>query len=818
MITGTSPLLSSAGTRGYFAIDVDDHSLYMSEADIAGIVTMDRAMDTRSNPGGEDHWHALVWVPEPLRRLWPERDLPGAECKGSADGFVPVPGCWHYSGVKYELAAGSRAITATEELLLAIRSQPVTERAAAAGYTGGRSEGRQGDLTRFLMAQCPVLLDDLDADLAMCEALWMPEFNRLEATKDWIIDADPHGMFMRQYRWRVRKLNEDAAEAEKFRSLIPKASTPAAASGTAPDEETIEVWESQFTGTPPPGTEENEENDTGNGSDNASGDGSNGNNGNGNGNGNGENEDSEEPGDRNDWRLACRLAGDDRYRLPVLTPAGDTFFLNRDGIEREWTDGRNNPHVERIAVQPFVISKFLRSDTGTVQCELAWLALNGDVSHRTVTWDELAGNKLTSAFGGDAVIIDRHRSACAEYIQELIVMNRVLLAAKEERVVTALGWCDDGSEFVLGPGRPCQVSDTRNLGTWLEGWSITGEYAEWRRAVSICASQPIALAMLAASFTPPLLRLLGLSPFAFDVSGVSSSGKTTGMALALSPWGNPRLAMRGWNDTTVANEHYMSVLRGLPYFLNESQLVDDPKHISSLVYALAEGRSKSRSRQDGTGNTENSGITFESVLISCGENSLASFVKKGGLAPRIVTVEGRPMESAAMADEVKEIVMANHGHAGEMFVAALRRHDIARLKTRHRSIEASLREHTVTDVAGRRAASVAAMQLAYEVALAASLVPPAIPEIWLHLANGGGALDEHADDLPMQALMALAAEVAVNPMAFWVAEGGMSVNNIRPGDLPPAGGWAGRYQATGDRQFVSVSPQVAEGLPGRPEA
>jgi hypothetical protein len=542
-----------------------------------------------------------------------------------------------------------------------------------------------------------------------------------------------------------------------------------------------------------------------NGDGNGMGDGGNGND--DNDNGIGGNDGGEEPPGRNDWQLACRLAGDERYRLPASTAAGDTFFLNRDGIEREWEDTHNNDHVERIAIQPFVVSKVLRSDTGVVQCELSWLTLGNEIRCRTVAWSDLTGNKLTAVFGGDAVVIDRHRNACAEYIQELIVINRSILAEKEERVATSLGWRDDGSEFVLGPRRPCQISDSKNLGSWLEGWEKAGDYRAWRQMVECCANQPIALLMLAASFTPPLLRILRLASFAFDVSGVSSSGKTTGMELAVSPWGDPRRVMRGWNDTSIANEHYLSVLRGMPYFLNESQLVDDPKHVSSLVYALAEGRSKSRSRQDGTGNTENSGITFESVLISCGENSLASFVKKGGLAPRIVTIEGKPMESAAMANSVHESALMNYGHAGELFIAALQHYNDDRLKTRHNELEAGLRNHTVTDVAGRRAANVAAMRLANEIAAAAGLMPALVPEIWVHLANGGGALDEHADDLPMQALMALASEVAVNPLAFWVIEGGMSVSGVRPGDIPPPGGWAGRYHATGDKPFVSVAPK-----------
>lgn len=209
---------------GYFADDVDDDELYSSEALLARFIRREHAISTRG-----DHWHALVWVPPGLRCLWPEKGLPGADIKGSGDGFIPVPGSVHYSGARYEPVPGARVITATEELLLAIRDQPVTERALDAGYTGGSADGRQGDLLRGLMR--------LPAGTTEDEARewWLAEYERLDGEKDHAIDPDPAGLFWRHWGWRERK------NAEREQLLAPQLAWAAsqlkqAASGGEGDE------------------------------------------------------------------------------------------------------------------------------------------------------------------------------------------------------------------------------------------------------------------------------------------------------------------------------------------------------------------------------------------------------------------------------------------------------------------------------------------------------------------------------------------------------------------------------------------------------
>ena len=192
---------------GYFADDVDDADLYESEALLAKFITRADAMSTRG-----DHWHALVWVPPHLRHLWPDRNVPGADIKGAGDGFVPVPGSVHYSGEPYQAVAGAVAIVATEEMLMAIRNQVVSDRARAAGYTGGSANGRQGDLLKELMR----LPEGVSKEEA--RGRWMRRYDELNAVKDHDIDIDPDGLFDRQWRWRQGRRASGGAGAGQGRA------------------------------------------------------------------------------------------------------------------------------------------------------------------------------------------------------------------------------------------------------------------------------------------------------------------------------------------------------------------------------------------------------------------------------------------------------------------------------------------------------------------------------------------------------------------------------------------------------------------------
>ena len=535
----------------------------------------------------------------------------------------------------------------------------------------------------------------------------------------------------------------------------------------------------------------------------ATNDGNDGGAGNDGNNGNGEGG-TDDDNDRNSWELACQLADDERYKLPALTVAGDFFFLNNDGVERSWEDARNNMHRERIAVQPFVISKMMKSDTGAGYCELAWLALDGSTQRRLVPWDEVSGSKLPAAFNGGAVVIARHGSACTEYVQELIVANRELLAEKEERIVTALGWPlsqDDTSFFTAGQGRPHRIADVKNTQDWLTGHEKRGTFAGWKAGFALVQDSKIVHAFAAGSLGSLLLRITGQPCFALDLSYITSTGKSKNIELSAAIWGDPARIVKSWKATGVAIEHHLAMVRGMPVFADETQLAADPAHIENVIYGLTQGKSKDRSRQSGGALMDSS--RWESIMLTTGEKPLTSFSQKGGVVARIITMSGAAMPGKDTANEVAAITRANYGHAGEAFANWLLPQLSARSKhiiARYQQLEHQLAEFAATNVAGRRAGSVAVLALAHELAAEAGILPPAPNGTWEWLAAGGDALAEDDDNKPRKALSAI---------LTWAAMNGHRLVE-HPNFLLQTQELLGRWHMAGGRSYIALAPAALD--------
>jgi Domain of unknown function (DUF927)/Bifunctional DNA primase/polymerase, N-terminal len=472
------------------------------------------------------------------------------------------------------------------------------------------------------------------------------------------------------------------------------------------------------------------------------------------GGGDGGAEGEEGGGDANDYSLIALLAGDERWRLPEQSLSGDAFYLGRGGVARRWADSRDREHLERIALQPFLPARLLQDDRGEAYVELAWLSLDGSVRRAEVAWAVVADHRrLPGAFDGDAVIIGRHASACAEYIQECLGENRALLAETKQVIVTALGWPADtldSSVFTFGDGRPHRVIDVKNTGDWLAGHRKSGTLDAWKDAMQRLADRKHVHVLVAAALAAPLLRFTGRASFIVDLSHGSSTGKSKALELAAAVWGDPALIMQSWKATGVAIEHHLAMSRGMPMFTDETQLAADAAQIEAVVYGLTQGKSKSRSRQ--AGDQLITAVRWESIVLTTGEKPITSFTQKGGVIPRVVTLAGQAMPSREAADFTSRVARENYGHAGEAFLAMIQELGRSRVAARCDAVEELLAALAQSPVAGRRAASIAVLAVAHEAGVTAGLLPPAPDGTWEWLAGGGDAVPDDDDDKPRKAL------------------------------------------------------------------
>ena len=732
-------------TSRLFVVDVDDPVKY-SMSHVAQL--LDRGSATTVRGQG---WHTHVYVPPELNHRWPKQGvIPGGDIK--SNGYVPAPGCWHYSGEQYQHVLGSHVIIATDKLLDAIDAdRAVTLKKY--GDTGNRGDGNDPELFSYTGTLVALGLKKEEAWekwLALAQTLPLSE-------PDWPWTEQNRDRF--EHHWQYCS---DAHEMNHPDDLIaavavPETRTtgPVPAPPSPPDLVSVPDTPDEGptdgeSGTQPP----------------------------------------QPPVDSSPFGL---LQPEDVYQLPAgyhLIPEGVTWV-------HEVGHGKAKKLVtDLIAMRPLLLTTALVDEQGDTRYELAWLS-DGD-ERRTIvvgTRDVSDRTRLLAVFP-EVVVTSSTTTAVVEYLAQTLVVNRESLFRRRDRVATALGWFDEkATTFVGGPGRPLTVKDSKNTGPWLKGHRAGGSLQGWTDAVRACSDRPVVQVLVSAAFAAPLLRLLGAASFVVDVSSSTSQGKTISQWLSAAAWGNPDLGIvETWQSTTVALEHYLSMLRGMPFYLSESQLARDGV-VETFVYALVEGHSKGRSRQDGSGLVDQ--VNWEAVPISSGERPLTSFTKKGGVVPRVITLTGSPFSSAETADAARDAARENFGHAGPRFVEELLRLERDSLREAFKNWVKVLRTTAVTAVAKRRAESVAVLALANQLAARWDLVPEIRMETWAWLVAGGGANLEGEDDRPRQALDVVLRAVAFNPLAFY-RQGSMM------GDIPPSGGWVGRYEPG---QFVAFRPE-----------
>ncbi len=249
------------------------------------------------------------------------------------------------------------------------------------------------------------------------------------------------------------------------------------------------------------------------------------------------------------------------------------------------------------------------------------------------------------------------------------------------------GWVRDGGGNVLGfmlpsgvyieaePANPFRLAsvatmkDTGTAGT-LEGWQKAANAAlahdrNFYWGWGVCAA-----------FVGPLLSLTDLPACGFNLSGDSSMGKTLSLLLGCAAWGataSKRGTFFKLNSTLNAMEDLASVGSETFMGLDEISMMQNPKALAEMLFALAEGTGKSRKAGRGRGLAEDAeyrpfiGLTNERTLRTVIENAGGDY--KTGISVRFPDISvGDGARVSAAEIKVLEDVTRNYGHAGPAFV------------------------------------------------------------------------------------------------------------------------------------------------------
>jgi putative DNA primase/helicase len=275
------------------------------------------------------------------------------------------------------------------------------------------------------------------------------------------------------------------------------------------------------------------------------------------------------------------------------------------------------------------------------------------------------------------------------------VLQYIQGADPAERYTAALstGWHDENT-FVL-PNEVIGLEGS-SQGVWYQGreqetpYAISGSLDEWQVKIAAFAKgNPNLIGAICAGLAGPLLFQLNAHGGIVHFFGVSSTGKTTALAVGASLWGGGEADgknkfIRTWQATAVGLEAAAALHSDTLLVVDEIHHVD-PRVLDAAVYSLVNGYGKSR------GNVHariRPTARWRVFALSSGEMSSETrlfsggLIVRGGQAVRMldVPVEGEYgafdnlhgfNNGGAFSDALRRNALRHHGHAGPAFVRKL---------------------------------------------------------------------------------------------------------------------------------------------------
>lgn len=165
------------------------------------------------------------------------------------------------------------------------------------------------------------------------------------------------------------------------------------------------------------------------------------------------------------------------------------------------------------------------------------------------------------------------------------------------------------------------------------------------------------------------LRIADLGTIVLNVSGKSSTGKSTIEQLLLSPFGSPVFTKNGLGlphaGTLNGFLDALEGIHGLPRVIDDLQQ-NSNINLTELLYTISQEETKMRSGEKWNRNIDG----WSGIVIVSSETPLMDFMKvQQGTYPRLLNAANiQWTETAESAEKIKEIVNANYGWTGKSFI------------------------------------------------------------------------------------------------------------------------------------------------------
>lgn len=250
------------------------------------------------------------------------------------------------------------------------------------------------------------------------------------------------------------------------------------------------------------------------------------------------------------------------------------------------------------------------------------------------------------------------------YLADTVSLNPDILP--RVRSISHFGW--QGVEFVPYAA-DVKLDCEEQFRSIAAAFTPVGTVEEWAAMTAPLRKNLYLRLIMAASFASPIIQKVGALPFVLHLWGGTGSGKTVGMMVAASIWGDPKMGglVRTMNMTINSMMATAAVLKNVPFFGDELQTIKSRyENYDTLIMRVCEGIDRGRM----TNTILQKQATWENSFIFTGEEPCTQSVSGGGVQNRVIELEcDQPV--VKNGNTVVNALREQHGTAGSEFVKAV---------------------------------------------------------------------------------------------------------------------------------------------------
>jgi hypothetical protein len=315
-------------------------------------------------------------------------------------------------------------------------------------------------------------------------------------------------------------------------------------------------------------------------------------------------------------------------------------------------------YASTIPILPSAL--LVNADTGIKKVELSFY----DKCWKSAIFDAsvISSNSSiirTSDYGIEAN--SSNANLLVKYLADCISLNRDTIP--ERMSISHMGW--HGSEFI--PYTDGVVFDgEQDYKPIYDAVCTKGSFEEWKKYVRNLRKNIYLRLQMGAAFASPLLSRIGALPFVLHLWGGTEAGKSVGLMVSMSIWGNPAFGkmVRTMNMTINSTMTTAAMLRDIPFAGDELQIIKEQGgNYDRLIMSVCEGVDRGRMKFDKVNEMK----TWNCAFLFTGEEPVTRSSSGGGAKNRVIEIEckGKVIENGR---ETAEFVRNNYGHAGREFI------------------------------------------------------------------------------------------------------------------------------------------------------